>query len=78
MRRALHVSLPPEIIQLINRIVIEEKFASKSEFIRFLIRLWDNKKYSAVLDEAREDLEIGFNIPIEAIKELEQKIKNEN
>lgn len=43
MRNIINISLPKELVQIVEAEVKSGKFATKSEFFRMLLRLWDER-----------------------------------
>ena len=55
MRKVVSISLPEKMVKGIKIIMEEEGFATFSEFIRHLIRLWHEEKlYQDVMESERE------------------------
>ncbi len=70
MRKIVNISLPPELDKWLKKEVKAEGFASKSEFIRHLLRLWKSKKFKVKDQQGYEMIkgETGF-----AVKSLKNK-----
>lgn len=50
MRSVMNISLPKELVNDIKRGVKEGKYSSKSEFMRDLVRSWNQVKLAEKLD----------------------------
>ena len=46
------------------------KFATKSEFVRHMIRLWNTNKLAEELKEAKKDFEVGKFKKLRSLKDL--------
>ena len=46
------------------------KFATKSEFVRHMIRLWNTRKLAEELKEAQKDFEAGKFKKLRSLKDL--------
>ena len=55
MRNILNISLPKEMVVDIKREVKAGKFASTSEFMRHLIRMWNTRKLAEEFKKGRYD-----------------------
>ena len=64
------MSLPKQLDEQIEKEARTGKFASKSEFVRFLVRLWQEDKLAKEIDEAEKDIAAGRVKEIESLKEL--------
>jgi len=54
MRSVINISLPKSMADLVEKEVKSGKFATKSEFVRHMIRLWNTHKLAEELKEVRE------------------------
>ncbi len=59
MRTILNISLPNEVAKNVRREVKDSGFASTSEFIRHLIRLWNTEKLAIELKHETKHFEKG-------------------
>ncbi len=59
MRTIINISLPPELNEVVKKAVKRGKFATKSEFFRALVRLWEVGKLAEELEESRRELARG-------------------
>lgn len=53
MRAVINISLPKQMVGIIDENVKTGRFASKSEFLRHLIREWQDRKLLAELEQSR-------------------------
>ena len=56
MRSIINISLPAQTAQDIKDAVKEEGFASTSEFIRHLVRLYNTKKLAWEIKQDKKDM----------------------
>lgn len=59
MRNIMNISLPKEMVVDIKREVKAGKFASTSEFMRHLIRVWNTRKLAEEFRKEREQFRKG-------------------
>ena len=71
MRNIVSISLPKQLDEQIEKEVKTGKFASKSEFIRSLIRLWQEEKIYRELEQGRKEIEAGLGKEFKSMEELE-------
>jgi len=71
MRNIVSISLPRQLDEQIEKEVKTGKFASKSEFIRSLIRLWQQEE-QILKDLRRSEKEIagGLGKELKSLKDL--------
>ena len=70
MRNIVSISLPKQLDEQIEKEVKTGKFASKSEFIRSLIRLWQEEKLARDIAASERDIAAGRVREIKSLKEL--------
>jgi len=70
MRNVINISLPTNMTKKVNEGVKRGNFASKSEFFRMLIRLWEEGKLADELEESRSELRAGKGKLLRSLKEL--------
>jgi len=70
MRKSISISLPKEMAKEVEETVKEEKFASKSEFFRYLIREWENQQAVKEVRESQEELKKGKGKLLKSLKDL--------
>jgi len=59
MRNIVNISLPRTLNKVVEKEVKEGGYASKSEFFRYLLRLWKEKELAHELNEDRKEFEAG-------------------
>jgi Arc/MetJ-type ribon-helix-helix transcriptional regulator len=70
MRNIVSISLPKQLDEQIEKEVKIGNFVSKSEFVRFLIRFWQDDKLAKEIGEAEKDIVAGRIREIKSLKEL--------
>ena len=70
MRNIVNISLPDSMVKIIKKNVKEGGYASTSEFIRHLIRLWNTKKLGNELKNDRKLFDAGEGIELKSLKDL--------
>lgn len=70
MRNIVNISLPKEMVADIKREVRRGKFASTSEFMRHLIRVWNMEKLAQELNKEREEFRKGKYKVLKSLKNL--------
>jgi len=70
MREILNISLPEVMVKEVKNEVKKGHFASTSEFIRHLIRLWNTNKLAQELKNDRKDFDSGKGIKLRSLKDL--------
>lgn len=70
MRNIMNISLPKEMVVDIKREVKAGKFASTSEFMRHLIRVWNTKKLAEELKKEREQFRKGNDKVLKSLRDL--------
>jgi len=70
MRNIVTISLPKQLDEQIEKEVKTGNFASKSEFIRSLIRLWQEEKILRELEQGKKEIEAGLCKKFTSIKDL--------
>ncbi|MCK5319845.1 hypothetical protein KAJ61_00465 [Candidatus Parcubacteria bacterium] len=70
MREVLNISLPGVMVKEVKKEVKKGHFASNSEFIRHLIRLWNTNKLAQELKNDRKDFDSGKGIKLRSLKDL--------
>jgi len=71
MRKVMNVSLPATMLKTLKRDVRDGGFASNSEFVRYLIRMWNQKKLGEELREDRKAFEAGEGIELKSLADLD-------
>ncbi|MCK5460342.1 ribbon-helix-helix protein, CopG family [Candidatus Parcubacteria bacterium] len=70
MREILNISLPKVMVKEVKNEVKKGQFASSSEFIRHLIRLWNTDKLARELKNERKKFDSGKGIKLHSLKDL--------
>jgi len=70
MREIINLSLPPEMATIINKEVETGKYASKSEFMRSLLRAWMEEKTLLELNQSRAEIKAGRGKILRSLKDL--------
>ena len=70
MRNIVNISLPKQLVKIIKKEVEVEGYASVSEFIRYLIREWNNNKLAEELKKDRLNFEAGKGKVLKSLKDL--------
>jgi Arc/MetJ-type ribon-helix-helix transcriptional regulator len=70
MRNIINISLPNTLTKVVEKEVKVGGYASKSEFFRYLLRLWKEKELARELNEDRKDFESGRGKILKSLKNL--------
>lgn len=70
MRAVINISLPEPMAKLVNQAVKTGQYSTKSEFIRFLIRNWNEQRLAKELLESRKELESEKGKLLKSLKDL--------
>jgi putative addiction module CopG family antidote len=70
MRNIVTISLPKQLDEQIEKEVKSGKFASKSEFVRCLIRLWQEEQVLKDLRESKKEIAAGLAKELKSLKDL--------
>ena len=70
MRTIVNISLPNEMSLVINEMVAGGRYASKSEFIRSLLRDWMENNLYGELEKSRRELASGKGRLLKSLKDL--------
>lgn len=68
MRNIVNISLPVELNTEVERVIEREHFASKSEFFRYLFRLWLENGLASDLEESRKQMRLGKKHLLNSLK----------
>ena len=71
MRNIVNISIPKEMDDLVKREVKSGQFASKSEFFRHLIRLWNTEKLALDLEQSEKEFAAGKGKKLRNINDLD-------
>jgi len=70
MRTVMNVSLPEQMAKDIEAAVKEGNFASKSEFFRHIIRLWNTKQLGERFREQKKTFNKKGGTKLKSLKDL--------
>ena len=70
MRNVINISLPQPLTNIVDKEIKSGKFATRSEFIRHLLRLWTENKLYSELEESRNEISQGRGKLLKSLKDL--------
>ncbi len=70
MRAIINISLPEELNKVVDREVKKGKFATKSEFFRNLLRLWEEGRLVSDLAESTKEFKAGKSKLLRSLADL--------
>ncbi len=70
MRKIVNISLPDTMLKTVKEDIKKEGFATTSEFIRHLIRLWNAKQLGNELKNDKKLFEAKKGIKLKSLKDL--------
>ena len=70
MREIINISLPKELNKTVEEIIKKEKYATKSEFFRDLLRMRIEGKILRELTKSRKELSAGKGKFLKSLKNL--------
>jgi putative addiction module CopG family antidote len=70
MRSIVNISLPQQLNKLIEKEVSKGNFSTKSEFIRSLLRAWQEEKLAKELEASRNEIKEGKGELLQSLKDL--------
>ncbi len=70
MRNIVNISVPAEMAKDIKREVKAGKFASTSEFVRHLIRMWNTEQLMLNVEKSRAEILAGKGKVLRSLKDL--------
>ena len=70
MREVINISLPKELNKVVEEIIKKEKYATKSEFFRDLLRMRIEGRILRELAESRKELISGKGKILRSLKNL--------
>jgi putative addiction module CopG family antidote len=73
MRSIINISLPHELKKEVDNAVKSGKYATKSEFFRALIRLWQEEKLLQELRESQKEIAQGKGKVLKSFKDLRRQ-----
>ncbi len=70
MRTIINISLPKELSRVVERAVKKGKFATKSEFFRNLLRIWQEEELLREIEISRKEFAEGKSKKLRSLKDL--------
>jgi len=70
MRKIVNISLPAELNEEVNKAVKSGHYATKSEFFRALLRLWEEEKLLKELRQSQDEIAKGKGKILKSLKNL--------
>ena len=70
MRNIINISLHKTLTRVVEKEVKAGGYASKSEFFRYLLRLWKEKELARELNVDRKEFESGRGKVLKSLKDL--------
>ena len=70
MRQIVNISLPMETVKMIKSEVKNGGFASVSEFMRHLIRLWRTEQLQRDVNQSKREFAQGKGKALKSLKDL--------
>lgn len=70
MRKIINISLPEELDNKVNKEVKAGGYATKSEFFRDLLRLWEEEKLLREIRESQAEMLAGKGKTLRSLKSL--------
>ncbi len=70
MRKIINISLPAELNEEVNKAVKTGRYATKSEFFRDLLRLWEEEKLLQELRQSQKEIAEGKGKVLKSLKDL--------
>ncbi len=70
MRDIINISLPKELNRAVEEIVKKDRYSTKSEFFRDLLRMWIEGKILRDLAESRKEFSSGKGKLLKSLKDL--------
>ncbi len=70
MREILSVSLPSQMVAIVKKQVKTGRYATTSEFIRVLIREWEENNLLRELRQSQKEIKQGKGVILKSMKDL--------
>jgi Arc/MetJ-type ribon-helix-helix transcriptional regulator len=70
MRHIINISLPAELNQEVEKAIKTGRFATKSEFFRHLLRIWQEDQLLKQIAENRREIAVGKGKVLKSLKDL--------
>lgn len=71
MRSVINISLPKSMADLVEKEVKSGNFATKSEFVRTLVRKWEEDTLLRELKESQREISRGRGKILRSLKDLQ-------
>jgi Arc/MetJ-type ribon-helix-helix transcriptional regulator len=70
MRSVINISLPQQLSWAVDKEIKKGAYATRSEFFRYLLRLWFEGKMLKELESSREELQDNKGKLLKSLKDL--------
>ena len=70
MRTIINISLPEKLNEIVEKEIKKGRFSTKSEFFRNLLRLWEEGKLVADLEESEKEFKAGKGKKLRSLADL--------
>jgi Arc/MetJ-type ribon-helix-helix transcriptional regulator len=70
MRKIINISLPDEMEKEVNKAVASGKYATKSDFFRHMIRIWQEEQALQEIRESQKEIATGKGKVLKSLKDL--------
>jgi putative addiction module CopG family antidote len=70
MRNIINISLPKELSKEVEKAMKSGRYASKSEFFRDLLRLWQEEQLLRELRKSQREIAAGKGKTLRSLKDL--------
>lgn len=70
MRNIINISLPPELKKDVDKAIKSGRYATKSEFFRHLMRLWQEEQLLTELRQSQKEIALGKGKKLKSLKDL--------
>ncbi len=70
MRSVINISLPQELVSIVEENVSSGNYATKSEFFRDLMRMWLEKRLILDITESEREFAAGKGKKLRSLKDL--------
>lgn len=70
MRKVLNISLPAELEKEVDKAVKTGNYATRSEFFRYLLRLWKEEEALKELRKSQKEIAEGKGKVLKSLKDL--------
>lgn len=71
MRTIINISLPKELNETVEAAMKRGKFATKSEFFRAMIRLWEENQLVKEVEQSRKEFAAGLGRRLKSLADLD-------